>query len=237
MSAPLVDVIERHGYKAVAQFSKRISREVTEGDKTFKKQEFVYEGLVDMTVPREYDTSVRDKVVHGAKVDWASINLTQHKATQDQIGRCVVEPKETSKSEIQKVLTFDSIPSAEEMTKRAQMLADYAFDCGYKKALVGGAAYFMPYLEQALVERDIQPEYSFTKQVIQPDGTRVFKEEGVVAVTSDLLSPHIDTNKRMMMARFTKEAERIDAIDKAYEDAVKADAQSRSGSSVDEVEK
>lgn len=88
------------------------------------------------------------------------INLTQHTATAEQVEAGVVDPAE--KSAVQAALTFDAIPTASEMAERAELLARIAADSGCKRAMIGGAPFFMAPLERALLAAGIQPVYAFS---------------------------------------------------------------------------
>lgn len=93
------------------------------------------------------------------------LNLTQHISTPEQ--DCV-EPSKEDKARIQELLTFDSIESAssDSMFSKAQEIADIAAGYRPESAMIGGALYFMTFLEVALAERGIQPLYSFTKRTV-----------------------------------------------------------------------
>lgn len=116
------------------------------------------------------------------------LNLTQHSATVEQAESGVVEPKE--KAAVQAALTFDAIPSAEEMAQRAEFLAAIAKESGCVEAMIGGAPFFMSTLEKALVLAGIKPVYAFSQresvETIKEDGsvvkTNVFKHVGFVKV-------------------------------------------------------
>lgn len=90
------------------------------------------------------------------------LNLTQHQPTPEQMSSGVINPHNVDK--VKKLLTFDHIPTAENMAIRARELALIAVNNGVKTALIGGAPYFMPYLEQALFQYDITPCYSFSER-------------------------------------------------------------------------
>ena len=120
------------------------------------------------------------------------LNLTQHMATPEQVVMGVFEPE--NKTRIQELLTFNSLPTREEINDRAMAIASYAgcqTDCTH--AMIGGAPYLMPALEHALTFQGITPLYSFTERVsvetVQPDGTvkktAVFKHIGFVALNLD----------------------------------------------------
>ena len=99
------------------------------------------------------------------------LNLTQHVATESQREAGVFEPKE--KDEIKSLLTFEDVPTFEEMTKRAKYLSVLAITYGIDKVLIGGAPYFMSVLEKELKRHDIQPVYSFSKRIskeVEKDG-------------------------------------------------------------------
>ena len=90
------------------------------------------------------------------------INLTQHNATESQIKDGVFEP--TDKSAVKNLLTFNTIPSKEEMQKRAEALAKIASESKAEFAMVGGASYFIPVLEKALNKAGVKPIHSFTER-------------------------------------------------------------------------
>ena len=93
------------------------------------------------------------------------INLTQHAATPIQIADGVFEP--SNKREIQSLLTFEGLPSAYEVNKRARIIACHVPE-GTKRAMIGGAPYLMAPLEFALLELGITPLYSFnTRQSVE----------------------------------------------------------------------
>jgi hypothetical protein len=114
------------------------------------------------------------------------LNLTQHAATAEQVEAGVVEPEE--KGAVQAALTFDAIPTTSEMADRAAFLARIAVDSGCKRAMIGGAPFFMAPLERALLAAGITPVYAFSVRdsVEQPDGNggvrkiNVFRHVGFV---------------------------------------------------------
>ena len=117
------------------------------------------------------------------------INLTQHPATPDQKNAGVVEP--INKNKIKKLLTFNELPSKEELRARAKVLVDHIIiyeEGTFEAAMIGGAPFFMSVLEDALRRMGITPLYAFSKrEVIEknlPSGevvkTQVFKHLGFV---------------------------------------------------------
>lgn len=123
------------------------------------------------------------------------LNLTQHKATPDQIAAGVVEPSPDSKERIRKLITFDSLPSERELLYAASEVAMEAAEYFENNpdpnpsALIGGAPFFMSTLEAALTCEGINPLYAFSvRKSIEkrnPDGTvnktAVFEHLGFVA--------------------------------------------------------
>ena len=117
------------------------------------------------------------------------LNLTQHNATAEQVKAGVVEPQE--KEVIKRLLTFDELPTKQEIRTRAKKLASYAkwfFDSKRGKALIGGAPFLMSELEFWLRKNKIEPVYAFSKRVSvekEINGeiikTNVFKHIGFVS--------------------------------------------------------
>lgn len=117
------------------------------------------------------------------------LNLTQHVATPEQIAQGVVEP--ANKKEVRELLTFVGIPTQNQMLKNARELVDIALKEGADAVMIGGAPYFMPYLEYEFLfanEHGIKTLYAFSERMsvdeIQPDGSvikrTVFKHTGFV---------------------------------------------------------
>ncbi len=129
------------------------------------------------------------------------LNLTQHNATAEQKAQLVVEPRMT-KEKIKKLLTFEEIPSKEEIESRANELAEIAVseashyagetdnEVWITRVLLGGAPFFMGALEKAVRECGFTPVYAFSKRESvdqpQPDGSvkkiAVFRHLGFVEV-------------------------------------------------------
>ncbi len=132
------------------------------------------------------------------------INLTQHTATAEQVEAGVVQFPELQGdclassygfrpdqfgyyTSLTDLLTFESIDSTVSAWNRAVLLAIITKKLGYKTAMIGGAPFFMPLLEQALAQNGILPVYAFSQresvekvvdgQVIK---TNVFKHVGFV---------------------------------------------------------
>ena len=98
------------------------------------------------------------------------VNLTMHSPTPEQLAEGVVRRTPVRDDEIKGLLTFDEIPSLDEIVRRAERLADLASkmlsvrDDGSSRAMIGGAPYLMGVLEQELKNKGIQPIYAFSRR-------------------------------------------------------------------------
>lgn len=118
------------------------------------------------------------------------LNLTQHIASPDQIEAGVIEPND--KLKVQMTLTFETIPTREEILERCDALVAIAQANGASEVMIGGAPYLMAPLEKALRFARIKPVYSYTDRVsvdiLQEDGStkveKVFKHLGWVEAVS-----------------------------------------------------
>ena len=117
-----------------------------------------------------------------------TINLTQHPATPAQIEQGVVRLAEEDERKVRQLLTFNELPTPDEVRERAERIADMAARYEADAAMIGGAPYLMPPLERALRERGIKPLYAFSRREVreekQDDGSvkkvSVFKHVGFV---------------------------------------------------------
>lgn len=110
------------------------------------------------------------------------INLTQHNSSAEQKEAGVFD---LNTPVLNNLLTFNSIPTKGELEVRAVSIARMATESGAKKAMIGGAPFFMSFLEKELVKANIRPLYAFTKRVVtEVDGVKksIFKHEGFVEV-------------------------------------------------------
>lgn len=117
------------------------------------------------------------------------LNLTQHVATSEQLDAGVVEPTPEDKERVRELLTFDSLPiSRGHFHKRAEHLALLAKGYGITQVMIGGAPFFMSWLESALSDLDMIPVYAFsTRESIEDtaeDGSvvkrNVFRHKGFI---------------------------------------------------------
>lgn len=121
------------------------------------------------------------------------LNLTQHRATHEQIAQGVVDCPEKWAGEVRELLTFDSIPTAAEIQERAMEIAILAEmvmegipDC--QSAMIGGAPFLMGPLEAELAKLGLGAVYAFSiresADQVQADGSirkiSVFKHIGFV---------------------------------------------------------
>ena len=118
------------------------------------------------------------------------LNLTQHQATQDQIENGVVDLDATTKGWLVSMLTFDTLPTTEDIEYRASTIARNTRMLGYDKAMIGGALWLMSSLEKHLKINNIQPMYAFSVresvETISDDGSvkkqNTFKHIGFIEV-------------------------------------------------------
>lgn len=117
------------------------------------------------------------------------VNLTQHQATGDQIADGVFDLDAADAILLKSILTFNEIPSKSEMTDRAVKIADLSKKYNPTHAMIGGAPYFMNYMEEILRGAGIHPIYSFSKRVSVDsmingvvEKTSIFKHVGWVGI-------------------------------------------------------
>ena len=121
------------------------------------------------------------------------INLTQHPATAEQAEAGVIDLPPQERQELQRLLTFEELPSALQVRQRAwgieALAARAAESCGATAAMIGGAPFLMAPLEAALRRTGIAPVYAFSRresvEEVQPDGSvrkiNTFRHAGFVA--------------------------------------------------------
>lgn len=138
----------------------------------------------------------------------ATMNLTQHAATADQLAAGVFDLPTEVLADLQSLLTFGDLPDEQEIRARAEQIAglaafhasaeDRADDDGLLPegdaggfalhAMIGGALWLMAPLAAALREQGIEPVFAFstrdTAEQRQPDGSvrkvAVFRHAGFV---------------------------------------------------------
>lgn len=126
------------------------------------------------------------------------VNLTQHPASAEQIAAGVVDLPSEARDALIALLTFASIPDAEEIRDRAHDIAELACFNGLggddgddpfpSHAMIGGALWLMAPLAKELRLRSIEPVFAFsvreTEEKVQPDGSvkkvAIFRHAGFV---------------------------------------------------------
>ena len=123
------------------------------------------------------------------------LNLTQHKATQEQVTAGVVDFPEESRDLLVAALTFDELPTLAEIEDRAEYIARDLINVLERdvaphglRVMVGGAPFFMAPLVDALKKHGYVPCFAFSqRESVEshlPDGkvvkTAVFRHVGFV---------------------------------------------------------
>jgi hypothetical protein len=113
------------------------------------------------------------------------INLTQHVATPEQIAQGVVDLPAAERNILQAELTFASFHELNSCGFSRRALNIKSLVKGYRYALIGGAPFFMPYLEYILsqIYPYVIPLYAFSKRVVEEiNGIKksVFIHEGFI---------------------------------------------------------
>lgn len=110
------------------------------------------------------------------------VNMTADPATPEQLAAGVFDPTPEERAEIVALLTFDTLPEQDDIERRADDLALTALallaarfrslshmeqerllerDSLSYFAMVGGASFLMPHLEQEMVAYGVNPLYPF----------------------------------------------------------------------------
>jgi hypothetical protein len=124
------------------------------------------------------------------------INITQHPATAEQVAAGVIDVPAENLTELRALITFDALPTVEEIETRARAVAALVKRlniAGVKYAMIGGALYFMGALERALADISICPIYAFsvrnTVEEVLSNGdikkTQIFQHGGFVYPCGD----------------------------------------------------
>ncbi len=103
-------------------------------------------------------------------------NLTQHNLTKEQQQDGIRELPENLHGRVRTLLTFEEMPTEEEIQERAALLANVAVESGAEGVMLGGAPFLMAALKTALQQRGIRTFYSFS----QRRSTEVHTEDGKV---------------------------------------------------------
>lgn len=125
------------------------------------------------------------------------LNLTQHLATPDQVAAGVVDLSGRHLERLLAAITFENLPSEREIRQRAKKVLAlvhlYPVKVGnyftLPAVMIGGAPYFMPALQCALRQDNVEVLYAFARResvdTLAPDGsirkTSVFRHAGFVS--------------------------------------------------------
>ena len=97
------------------------------------------------------------------------VNLTQHPATPDQLAAGVVDVLGPAREDLLASLTFEKMPTRQQIGAAAYQLTMIATVMGADQAMIGGAPWLMSDLEQALQRAGIKPLYSFSRRIVQEE--------------------------------------------------------------------
>jgi len=96
-------------------------------------------------------------------------NLTQHLATPDQLAAGVVDVLGPAREDLLKSLTFEEMPTRQQIGAAAYQIMLIAAAMGADQAMIGGAPWLMSDLEDALTRAGITPLYSFSHRIVQEE--------------------------------------------------------------------
>ena len=116
------------------------------------------------------------------------LNLTQHKATAEQIAAGVVDLEGEEREALIALLTFEELPDRATICKAAVKITQFAGYHGAKDAMIGGAPFLMAPLQQELASAGIRAQYAFSTresvEATQADGSvkkvAIFRHVGFV---------------------------------------------------------
>ena len=118
-------------------------------------------------------------------------NLTQHKATPDQVAAGVVDLPDTDREKLLETLTFHELPTLGDIYDKVIVVIGLVGKVAkpHSKVMIGGAPYMMGLLQSQLVQHHYVPVYAFSKRISEDqivDGivkkVSTFKHEGFVEV-------------------------------------------------------
>jgi hypothetical protein len=124
------------------------------------------------------------------------VNLTQHPATPEQIAQGVVDLDPEDRAECARLLTFDELPTDEDLWVRADQLVELVKCSPVSepgcRVMIGGAPFFMEPLATLLRREGYCPVFAFSRresiEQMQADGSvrkvAVFRHMGFVVGVS-----------------------------------------------------
>lgn len=101
------------------------------------------------------------------KVEGVIWNATQHAATAEQIAQGVVDLPAEARAELAKLLTFEELPTAEQLRIRSCMVVGCILATGAKpgdRIMLGGAPFFMEELSHSCRELGFIPVFAFSRR-------------------------------------------------------------------------
>lgn len=103
------------------------------------------------------------------------LNLTQHRATAEQLADGIENVPASLKTELESLLTFPADYDLTKLVANARALANLASTLGYEQAMIGGLPSLMGHLERELIALDISVGYARSERVSidkpLPDGS------------------------------------------------------------------
>ena len=107
-------------------------------------------------------TTIEIPMLYDEKID-KIVNLTQHSSTETQAEQGVIEPPD--KEYVKSLITFEDIPTLQDLRKRANLLVEICREMNMQFALIAGAHWWLIVLEHHLRIHGITPLQSFSKRV------------------------------------------------------------------------
>lgn len=102
-------------------------------------------------------------------------NMTQHSLLPSQLADGLLEFPDETQRHMRELMTFEELPEAAEIDRRAEQMAAEAAERGAEGVMIGGAPYLMPALRAALKARGVRAFYAFSLRRSvdrkMPDGT------------------------------------------------------------------
>ncbi len=103
------------------------------------------------------------------------LNCTNHTTTAKQTAMGIVDPSQEDMTLLHKAITYDTIPTAEEIKGTCKVLLDLVKKYECDGALIGGALFLIGEEERTLFEHNYCTAYAFTKRIskeeVLPDGS------------------------------------------------------------------
>lgn len=126
------------------------------------------------------------------------LNLTQHLATQQQQAEGVKDMLPQHREQLVKLLTFNELPTHDEIFNRATELVILASKYSCEYVMLGGAPYLMAPLERAIaIDMGKSSVFAFSKRVSKEITnsvgevikTNTFVHEGFVGLPESYIAP------------------------------------------------